>query len=234
MIKDPAFYNKESMQYSAKRYPAVATNYVQFFFKRRLSLTLSQMRGLFGGSNNLSLLEIGCADGVVMRDIQQKLPAVFSSMTGIDTAKDMIVTAATLDSTHKMKFYVRGEEPIQTYDAVVEVGVVNYADFDTELAYARDHLKAGQVYILSIAGKGSLNARLGDGVGYNNFLSYSEYQTKIRALFDIKKTIPVGLRIPFMWRVPFVARLIQPIAEIMLSRIVPNLFHEKIYILRKR
>ncbi len=234
MIKDPAFYNKESVQYFAKRYPAVATNYIQFFFKRRLGQTLSQMRGLFGRSNGLSLLEIGCADGVVMRDIQKKLPAVFSSMTGIDTAKDMIVAATSLDNSHKMKFYIRGEEPMQTYDAVVEIGVANYADFDTELLYARDHLKAKQVYILSIAGKGSLNARLGGGVGYNNFLSYSEYQNKIRAQFDIKKTIPVGLYIPFIWRVPFIARFIQPIAEIILSRIAPNLFHEKIYILKKR
>lgn len=234
MIKDPAFYNKESVQYSAKRYPAVATNYIQFFFKKRLSLTLAHMRSLFGKSNGLSLLEIGCADGVVLRDIQQKLPAVFSAFTGIDTAKDMIVVAQSLDISHKMKFYVRGEEPMQTYDTIIEIGVANYANFDDELAYAHDHLKAGGMYILSIAGNDSLNARLGGAVGYNNFLSYAEYQNKIRGIFDVKKIVSVGFHVPFLWRVPFVARRIQPIVEVLFSRLTPNLFHEKIYILRKR
>ncbi|MES2314817.1 MAG: class I SAM-dependent methyltransferase [Patescibacteria group bacterium] len=234
MIKDPAFYNKESAQYSAKRYPVVATNYIQFFFKKRLSLTLSHLRSLFGKSNGLNLLEVGCADGVVLRDIQKKLPAVFSGMTGIDTAKDMIVAAASLDSTHKMKFYVRGEEPVQTYDTIVEIGVANYADFDTELVYASEHLKVGGAYILSIAGNDSLNARLGGGVGYNNFLSYAEYQKKIRAVFDIKKIIPVGFHVPFIWRVPFIARCIQPIVELIFLHTLPRLAHEKIFFLKKK
>jgi SAM-dependent methyltransferase len=233
--KDRDFYNKESAGYSSKRYPERASDYIQFFFKKRLSLTLKVLSRAFNDKTSLSLLEIGCADGVVMREISKKVPRVFSEMTGIDTAEEMIKKAKAMDSQFlKTRYFVRGQEPAGArFDAIIEIGVANYTDFDAELRYAADHLKSGGKYILSIAGNGSLNARLGGGVGYANFLSYGEYEDKIRGLFSLEMSLPVGLRVPLIWRTPALARFVQPILENTFLHIAPGLFHEKVYLLKK-
>jgi 2-polyprenyl-3-methyl-5-hydroxy-6-metoxy-1,4-benzoquinol methylase len=231
MIKDRDFYNKESRAYSSKRYPEAASTYVQFFFKERLRILMALLEDIFRGGSSLSLLEIGCADGVVLREIAGKMPGRFADMTGIDTAEDMIAAAKSMTPDPKIAFFVRGNEQAEKRsDVILEIGVANYADFDAELAHARSRINAGGIYLLSIAGKNSLNSMFGRGTGYANFLSYGEYESRISKIFEIKRASAVGIFAPFVWAAPSIGRIIQPALE-FLFRPFPNLFHEKIYVL---
>ena len=241
MIKDQDFYNKESAIYSAKRYPERATDYTHFFFKKRLSMAESLLRQAFQGKKGLRLLEIGCADGIVMREIGNDIPGMFSDMTGIDTAEDMIAAAISSEKrSHtepgtKRSYYIRGKEPAGgSFDAIVEIGVANYTDLDEELGYISEHLKDNGICVLSIAGKWSVNGRMSREEGYRHFSSYGEYENKIVRSFIIEMVIPVGLRLPFIWRIPMLARKLQPFIESIWRPIAPDLFHEKIYLLRKK
>jgi 2-polyprenyl-3-methyl-5-hydroxy-6-metoxy-1,4-benzoquinol methylase len=239
MIKDSDFYNKESGIYSSKRYPAVASTYIQFFFKKRLDITITLLKQIYCNTSHASvgkkLLEVGCADGVVVRAIQEKIPNTFSEVVGIDIAPDMVKVASELDRSGKAAFYVRGQEPqVNKFDAVVEIGVANYTDFDAELAYTHEHLVDNGVFILSIAGNNSLSGYMGGDVGYENFLPYPEYEKKIAEKFIIERVVPVGLRLPIIWKIPTFARCIQPVLEVVLRGILGHLFHEKVYMLKKR
>lgn len=239
MIKDSDFYNKESGIYSSKRYPAIASTYIQFFFKKRLDITVSLLKNIYRAQTlktpvSNKLLEVGCADGVVVREIQAKLPNMFSGIVGVDIAPDMIRVATALDQSGKAQFYVRGQEPHNDlFDVVIEIGVANYTDFDTELVYAHEHLISGGTYILSIAGNNSLSDYMGGDVGYENFLPYTEYEKKISEKFIIEKIVPVGLRLPLIWKIPACARIIQPILEVISRGFLGHLFHEKVYMLKK-
>ncbi|MDD2935318.1 MAG: class I SAM-dependent methyltransferase [Candidatus Pacebacteria bacterium] len=216
-----------------KRYPKITLDYIHFFFKKRLKIVLKELENNFKDRNNLNLLEIGCADGIVLRRILERMENHFSDIVGIDLSEGMIKEAKNLTIDKKINYFVRGAEKIdKKFDVIVEVGVVNYADVDKELSYVKNNLNRDGVYILSLAGKGSLNDYFGKGDGYNNFLSYHEYEDKIRKNFKISKIIPVGFYLPLIWRVPVLARVWQFFIEIVLGPFLPNLFHEKVYILK--
>jgi len=234
MIKDKYFYDKESARYSLKRYPETTSNYIQFFFKKRLDIVLRELKEIFGNKMRLNLLEIGCADGVVLRKILEEMGNNFSEMIGIDTSEGMIKEAGILTTNKKIRYFLRGEEVVSNkLDVVLEIGVANYAHIDEELEYAENNLKEEGIYVLSLAGKGSLNEYLGTWEGYSNFLSYSEYENKIDNIFKINKVIPIGFYVPFIWKVPAVGRVLQPLFEFVFRLLLPNLFHEKVYILKK-
>lgn len=234
-MKDSAFYNQESSQYSAKRYPPVATTYIQFFFKERLRLTIEQLKTIVGFKEHPTLLEVGCADGVVLREISKRLDGAFSKLVGIDLAEGMVEQARSRTADPRIQFFLREKEVLDgPVDVIIEIGVANYADIDGELRYAQEHLADDGVYILSLAGKGSSNAFFGKGVGYKNFLSYRDYEQKIAALFRIETVVPCGFFVPLLWRIPRVARVMQPALEKVMVTVAPNAFHEKIYVLRKK
>ncbi len=238
MAKDTTFYNNESAIYSAKRYPAVARTYVQHFFKKRLSVLIGLLQKRYAGKSGLNLLEVGCADGVVLIEIDNVLGDTFSDMTGIDIAEEMIRVARARTETEsrgkKIGYSVRGQETAgKKYDVIIEVGVANYANFDEELVYAAQALKPGGRYFLSIAGTGSTNDSFGRGKGYTNFLSYAEYEAKIRGVFNVEEVRAVGLYIPLIWALPAIARPLQALVEAILAPIAPGLFHEKIYVLKR-
>lgn len=234
MLKDKNFYNQESTRYSSKRYPSVATNYIQYFFKKRMALVLGVLEENFRHQSGLSLLEIGCADGVVLREISEKQNNIFAKLIGIDTSDGMISEAKVITVDDKINYFVRGEETFTNkFDVVLEVGVANYANIDEELISAKNNLKEDGIYILSLAGQGSINGFFSKGAGYNNFLTYREYEQKIKKHFGIKKIIPVGIFVPMIWRASGMARVIQEIIE-KIFKLSPNLYHEKIYILKKK
>jgi SAM-dependent methyltransferase len=233
MKKDKDFYNKESSFYSSKRYPLVPSNYAQFFFKRRLKYVLKYLVDIFKEKDGLNILEIGCADGIVLRSIFERFGKKLSDIIGIDNAEKMIEEAKLNTKEIKIEFFIRGEEPKKGFDVILELGVINYSDFDNDLEYAKERLKKDGIYILSVAGKGSINSYFGKGDGYNNFLSYKEYEEKIKKIFNIEKIIPCGVYSPFVWRISTVGRFVQNILE-KLFFLFPNLYHEKIYILRSK
>jgi len=233
-MKDKNFYNRESKHYSSKRYPEVADSYIQFFFKKRLALVLDILQDNFRHQSGLSLIEIGCADGVVLREIKKSLPQIFSHMVGIDTAEEMIGEAKVLSFDENLDFFVRGEEDkTKQYNCVLEIGVANYGEIEEELQDAKRKISDDGLFILSLAGKGSINSWREKGDGYKNFWRYADYEKLIKNYFEIKKIIPVGINLPFIWRCPVIARIFQEVAE-KLFRLSPNLYHEKTYILKKK
>lgn len=235
MLKDKEFYNKESDKYSLKRYPMKAVDYIQFFFKKRMDIALKNTKTFFEKKEGLSLLEIGCADGVVLREVVSKMDSLFSSIIGIDIAEKMVEKARELNSSPKTSYYVRGNESEdKKFDLVFELGVINYTDFENDIEYAANHLNEGGLYLMSVAGRGSFNNLFRQGGDqYQNFLTYTEYENIIKKYFIIRKITPCGLYIPTIWRVPVLALLLQPVFEKMFF-FLPNLYHEKIYTLIKK
>jgi len=235
-IKDVQFYNAESSKYSKKRYPKVTLTYTQFFFKKRLEIILRKMSPLIQNKKNISILEIGCADGIVVRNLRSFFPDTFSKLVGIDTSPGMINVAKTNEANTGINFFIRSDfESLQKFDFIFEIGVINYADLDTEIKFGAENLKNDGYFVCTVAATSSLsNIFKRNPHEYNNFLSYGSYEKSFRKFFDIEKSFPVGLFIPFLWRMPLLAGFLQPFVEIILRPLVPNIFHEKIYILKKR
>lgn len=234
--RDTAFYNKASATYSSERYPAIPRSYRQFFFTRRLAVLIQEIEPLVAPAGTpLSLLEVGCADGVVMRAIYDKFGSHFRELHGNDVSPDMIASAKRLHAGTPLTFSVRTEEPENArYDMLIETGVINYTDPATEIEYAARTLKDTGWYIVSYAGKGSFWDVFKPGKkGYQNLLSYQEFEALVKKKFTIEKAVPVGFFVPLLWRLPSVAASIQTVVELMCSHFAPNRAHEKMYLLKK-
>ncbi len=236
-MKDTKYYDKESVQYSQKRYPETEMHYVHFFFKRRLALLLGLLARITNGKRGMSLLEVGCADGFVLSTIAKKL-SCFDTLVGIDISPQMIETAKALNSDPRTHYYVRGERDFEkgSLDIIAEVGVLNLTDLREDLLFAKDHLKEGGYYICSLASSTSLTAKLkpSNRKDYKHFMSFTEYERTLREFFVIEARIPYGLFVPHIWKIPALARFIQPAVGQVFTKLLPNAFHEKIYLLRKR
>jgi len=238
MLKDTEFYNAVSSSYSLSRYPADPQSYTQFFFKKRLSVMIDFLRCSqeFMGTG-FSVLEIGCADGIVLRKLHDFFRGKFSEYIGIDISPKMVEVAVREHSDAPILFKTRETyADTKKHDLVIEVGVLNYvSSVEHEYKYVHRILKDTGVYICSLAGTNSLWNRSKSGdKGYSNFLSYEEYQRLLQKYFTIEKEIPVGLFVPLLWRVPLLARIVQPVIEVILKPIAPDLFHEKVYILKRK
>jgi predicted TPR repeat methyltransferase len=237
MIKDTEFYNKASDSYSADRYPAVACSYTQFFFKKRLDVVIDSIQQCTKKNDkNLSVLEIGCADGILIRKVSEMFRNNFSVFLGVDISRKMIEAAVRKDSDTNILFKTREEyHDTEQFDLILEVGVINYASARDEIMYAHGALKNSGYYMCSVAGTDSLWNKIKPGnKGFSNFLPYREYEKIIQEFFSIEKKIPVGFFIPLVWRAPLIARIVQPIAEKILTPIAQNLFHEQVYILKNK
>lgn len=234
-MKDTQFYNNESSEYSEKRYPVVAQSYTQFFFTRRLAITKNFLKQIFISGQHPALLEIGCADGIIIRDIENSFPGVFSKLSGIDISAGMIEEAHKRNTSMNAEFLLRSEyaarEPVSV---VVETGVINYSRFEDDILYAYNNLKVGGYYILSVAGTGSLRNRLKHESGFNDFRSYKEYEFLLRQKFIVRSVRGCGLFVPYIWKIPPFGRILQPIADSIVGALFPGLCHEKLYLLEKK
>lgn len=234
--KDTEFYNEISATYSRDRYPVKARSYGQFFFKRRLAKALEVLQEKISDTERqYSLLEVGCADGIVIRTIYDRFAAHFSLLHGVDVSPKMIEAAKDNHAQTPITFAMRdsGEEKT-SYDLVVEIGVINYTDVAEEIERAYAATKDNGYYIASYAATDSLWHALKPGnKGFNNLLPYSAFEALARKYFTIEKAIPIGFFIPFLWKFSALAAPIQAVIESLCSRILPNLAHEKIYLLRK-
>jgi SAM-dependent methyltransferase len=236
-MKDTNFYNAESVVYSQKRYPEKTIDYIHYFFKKRLAIVLDLIEETSIQRRDLRLLEIGCADGVVIRKIEEKFGDRFSEVQGIDLSPQMIEMARKNNPVDvKIKFAVRksDDNPGADFDIIVEVGVINYTDFLPELEFVQKKLNPNGSYILSIAGRDALKEKLGrtNIKASNNLLNYADYEKMIIEHFDIAKVVPCGFWLPGLWKIPALARIIQPVLDPVLSVLLPNFFHEKVFLLK--
>ena len=182
----------------------------------------------------MNLLEIGCADGVVLRAIASR-SRTFSALLGVDISPKMIEAAKLEKTEPNISFALRNDSLTGQFDVIAEVGVLNLNDLDSEIDFVKKHLKSGGYYICSLASGTSsraiLKAKGGDDA-FTHFLSFGEYDQKLKKHFVVVKSDYYGLFIPLIWKIPFLARIIQPSVELLLKPFAPFLFHEKIYLFR--
>jgi glycosyltransferase involved in cell wall biosynthesis len=231
--KGTDFYNEESAQYSKKRYVETPRSYLQYFYKHRLAITERYLREVAGDRQGLDLLEVGCADGVIIRAVGENFPRTFKRLVGVDIAPGMIEEAKRKNNDPRAEFYVRSGYQSSPVDVLVETGVVNYSDVEYELDTAGTYLKPDGYYILSIAGTGSLYNRLKGDV-LKDFRPYRIYDRLIRERLTVVRVRGSGLFVPYIWRLPALALPIQAIFDATASVLAPGLCHEKVYLLKKK
>lgn len=231
-MKDTSYYNDESEKYSQKRYPVRALNHTHFLFKRRLKLLLQSLKrlGLSG-----SLLEIGCADGVVLSQLQKEFPGV--QLAGVDLSPGMISAAKRNNHLGSIQFDLRDDSAVKdgVFDVVVEVGVLNLTDIQSDLSFVARILKQDGYFVCSLSSRTSLLAVLKPETisAYRHLWTYQEYEAMLSREFTILSRVPYGLFIPHIWKIPMLARLLQPLADLLFRHVAPSLFHERIYVLKK-
>lgn len=235
------YYNQESAQYSRKRYEGVIDTYVKYFFKRRLALILNYLKHLADGplserQGGLILLDVGCADGVVLREIARELPDRFNKLVGVDIAENMIKQARALTKESNIKFFNKSETPHEKFDVVLIVGFMTEPLWQSEKNYIFEHLVPGGTVIVSLAGRNSLHAgiKLKDKEYVRDYRSYQEYEWMLENDFEIVSKKHYGFFVPKLWSLPFLARFIQPTTDILLASFFPELFHEVLYLLRRK
>lgn len=233
---DTTFYDRESTMYSKKRYEGVTETYNQFFFKKRLAIILDLIDFTTKNRKDLKLIEPGCADGVLVKSIDEKFPGIFSKMVGTDVSPKMIDEANRRNNKPYISFFNRGSEVFDKYDFVIEAGFLNNSLFDQEFSYVESVLKDDGHFICALASKKSLHTMIKlRGKEYTKtWLPFAEQEKILANRFEIINIIPYGLFIPKLWAFPAIARIIQPIFEYVGSHVAPNLFHEKIYLLKKK
>ncbi len=233
MKKDTSYYNQEGDRYSKKRYPERDTDYVHFFFKKRRRILMSMLSGIAGHAcRPLSLLEIGCADGILVNEIHDQ-EKTFSPLVAVDISPDMIAVARR-NNTRSIEFSLRDSLPSKRFDVIIEIGVLNLTDLDTDLRFAVERLADEGYYICTLASRTSLLSRLKmQPTDFAHHLSFKEYEMVLRKTFTIVQSEGYGVFVPHIWKSPGLARWIQPLAEYLASLFSPNWFHERIYLLKK-
>lgn len=232
------FYDKASSEYSERRYNRVSESYIQFFFKRRLNLVLNYIKNNLSKDNrsNMRLLESGCADGIVIDSIIKSFPNLFSEYVGTDISKGMIDVANNKNIHNNVLFCLKNTQESGYFDLVLAIGFISPGIFDDEFNYINKYLKKNGIFIISLASKKSLYTllKLKDKEYVKDYWTHNEYKNYLEKRFEIIDSMPCGFFIPKLWSIPFIARILQPILENIMKYITPDLFHEKLYILRKK
>lgn len=238
MSKISLFYDKESVLYSQKRYEGVTDTYVKFLFNKRLNILLGYLNRIIDKNSQYLLLDVGCADGAVTQKIDIAFPSSFKKIVGIDISPEMVEVARKKNQKSKISFFLRGkeEEQQERYDFILEVGFLAPHLFKDEFLFLDHNLKKGGYFICSLSPKNSLHARikLRDETYIKGYLTYPEYEAILSEHFEIIAKEPYGLFVPKLWAFPLLARCLQPFFELSFKYIAPSLFHEKIYLLKKK
>lgn len=231
------YYDDEARFYSEKRYPERVVTYPQFLFTHRRELVLGFLHRVIANTDTQrSLFEMGCADGVLLRSISARYPGAFSTMLGADISRPMINTARALTTDDTIQYAMRDALPRSgSYTCVMEIGVAAIIlDTQDELAMLAGQLAPGGYALCILRGHDSIVHLLGrGGADRSLFKSYKEYEQMMQELFIIIDSRTCGIYVPLVWKIPALARLVQPLAEI-LGRIFPSLAHEQLYLLRKK
>lgn len=231
-----AFYDKESRHYSEKRYPLITASYTQYIFKKRLQIFLDLLEEIIPTlPHNPTLLEIGCADGIVIKHIERRFPGVFHSFVGVDISREMIEEAKKANNNDRVSFALRDNLAREKFNIIVELGVHSY-DLDSELLYVGQHMLPGGHFFYSCVGRSSIftymKLRHKDYV--KDYRMYKEYENLLKKEFIIERSRAYGIFVPKLWSIAFIGRIFQSVIDFSLQKATPELFHEKIYLLEKK
>lgn len=232
------FYNKESENYSRKRYEGQLLTYTQFFFRKRLDITVSFLKSIIVQGKKYKLLEMACADGVVLRRLEKDFENVFLDLVGMDISPEMIKQAKNINKNRKTisRYFIKEEMPNSVFDLILGIGYISPVIIEDEFIFVTNNLENNGYYICSLPGRDSLQARFQlKGKEYaKTYVSYKQYEDIIKKYFYIVNSEPYGLYVPKIWSVSVVGRFFQPMLENIFKNIFPDLFHEKIYLLKKK
>lgn len=232
-------YDNASESYSESRYFGRVDSYIKYLFATRQARIIDFFRLIYGRQEILSVFEVGCADGALFRRLQDVFPDKLSRLAGVDISQKMLdVARRETAGVLTPDFYLRGrepEDPDKRYDVVVETGV-HIENLESELAYIQSHLVKQGYTVISLASSKSLFTRfkLTDKAYVRDYLSYKRYREMLEKHFKILGSKSYCLFIPKLWAIPILARLLQPALDHLLAPFVPELFHEKLYLLRLR
>jgi 2-polyprenyl-3-methyl-5-hydroxy-6-metoxy-1,4-benzoquinol methylase len=228
------FYDAASADYSQKRYEGKMLSYIHYIFRKRLSIFLEMFQGALPKEKKHLILEIGCADGIVVREILTKFSNSVEKITGLDVSPGMIERAKVLTKDTRADFVLRGDEQ-GTYDIVMELGV-HVSDLEKEISYINSLLKPGGLFFYSNVGRKSSFTRikLKNAPHVSDYMTYAEMDVVLLKHFEIVDSKAYGLFIPKLWAFPMIARILQPLFDLIVRPFAPELFHEKIYLLRKK
>ena len=235
---DTSFYDKESAVYSEKRYVTSPSTYNQFFFSRRLKL-LKRWFGdtiAYSQSESIEILEIGCADGVILRKLIESYDRTIKYAVGVDISPQMVQQARAINHNPKLRFFVKSDILEETFGLVLAVGFLSPPIFVSEFEFIKRYLQPGGIIVCSIAGKYSLFAKfkLRNVSSAADYQSYDLCEKYFLQDFDIVNTFSYGIFIPKLWALPkSIAYPIQVACE-YLFQIFPSLYHERLYILKKK
>ncbi len=233
---DTSFYDKESGQYSHKRYNTAARSYVQFFFQERLRHVIRLVGKHGGAKTDQLLLEDGCADGIVAETVYKKYPHAFSRVVGTDISPEMVKAAKMMNTHPVFSFFVKNEIPQDVKaDIFLAVGFVSPGIFEDEFSFIKKHLQRDGLVILSLVAKNSIHAKLklrGKEI-VKDYQTFAEYEDYLKKEFEIVEKVPYGFFIPKLWAFPVLARILQPFFE-AIGRLLPSLFHETLYVIKQK
>lgn len=100
------YYDRESSQYTDKRYAPVTESYIQYVFKTRLQIFLSFLAKIEKSlPEKATIMEIGCADGVIFKAIENRFPGRFHHLVGVDISSDMIREATKKNNNERAEFF---------------------------------------------------------------------------------------------------------------------------------
>jgi len=231
------YYNKESNQYTKKRYDGSMSNYSQYIFRKRMSLLFNYITYIRYKSlnKNKTLFDIGCADGIVLFSLNDRFADFIDKIVAVDISDEMIKVAKNKTTEAKFSFYMRGDEPELKCDVVTELGV-HVSDLKKEMEYVESRLNTDGYYIYSTGDKNSIYARLKLKGKPNceyvkDYMTLHDIEIILKTKFNIIKKTSYGFFIPKLWSVPFLARIVQPTVDFFLSILFPSLFHETLYLL---
>jgi SAM-dependent methyltransferase len=229
------YYDAESGAYSRKRYEGALVTYTQYLFRKRLQIFTGFLGDILPPERRAKMLEIGCADGIIMNRIAAAYPKNIEKIVGLDISPMMIETARERNHDPRLLFFLRDEAPHEQYDIVIELGV-HIENWEEEVKYVKDNLTPGGHFLLSVAGKSSLHARIKlNGAEYlKDYKTYKAAEEIITSHFEIVEARVYGLFTPKLWAIPFLGRILQPVIDTIFRPMVPELFHEKIYLLKKK
>jgi len=237
MIQDAVeFYDKESGHYTTKRYPKVTLSYTQYVFKKRLEIFLTQLAKI---EKNLprtaTVLEIGCADGIVFKAMEERFPNRFVKMIGIDVSPKMISEAKNTNTNPRANFFLRDDFKLEKFDLIIELGIHPY-DLVGELEYVNEHLNSFGYYFYSAVGRKSsfVSIKLRGENYLDDYKSYKKYEEVFKKYFSVENGEVYGLFVPKIWSLPIVGRSLQSVFDTIFKHIIPEFFHEKIYLLKNR
>ncbi len=228
------YYDARSSSYSNERYPKVTSNYMHYVFKTRQKIFLDFLRGIINNlPENPSILEIGCADGLMFREIEKEFPNVFSKMVGVDVSPKMIEEANRQNKNTRSSFLLRENLAQEKFDVIIELGVYPF-DMGEEMSIVKNSLKDNGYFFYSVSGSGSFytNIKNKDAYHLKFHKTYKNYHKFFSNYFSVKKSQVYGMFIPKLWSIPPLARVLQPIFDFVFKIITPELFHEKIYLLQ--